>query len=109
MNTDRNETPQPFNRKKIEDSYHKYISLAQEAQKIDRVLSESYYQLAEHYLHSRDDPSNSDRATCAPTPKVGHTLKEAKSDPSGEDAPALPFRGSFLRRNRRSTPRKGGM
>jgi len=111
VSTDRNETSQSFDRKKTEDFYHKYISLAQEAQKSDRVLSESYYQLAEHYLHARNESSNSDHATCSSAKKTGHTSQGAKTDPSGEDGttPASPFRGSFLRRNRRGVPRKGGV
>lgn len=107
MRTSRNETQQPAHKKKIEDSYYKYLSLAQEAQKKDQVLSESYYQLAEYYLHSMNEPSNSlDRSRHSFAKKPGTPPQDRKASHSSEDTVILPFRGSFLRRNRRGMQRR---
>ena len=46
-----------MNRKKAEALYHKYMAMAFESQtKRDRVLFESYYQQAEHYLYLMNHP-----------------------------------------------------
>eukprot|EP01099_Mayorella_cantabrigiensis_P002885 TRINITY_DN2301_c0_g1_i1.p1 TRINITY_DN2301_c0_g1~~TRINITY_DN2301_c0_g1_i1.p1 ORF type:complete len:117 (+),score=4.29 TRINITY_DN2301_c0_g1_i1:202-552(+) len=46
-----------INRKKAEALYHKYMAMAFESQtKRDRVLFESYYQQAEHYLYLMNHP-----------------------------------------------------
>lgn len=127
----REETEQSVNRKKLEDLHYKYINLAKEAQKReDRVLSESYYQRAEYYLHAINELSDSTSIPVArssvrrssPVKKVieDFNLKKTSHEkfPSKQpnahieesdlpqEAIILPFKGSFLRRNRREVQHK---
>jgi len=113
-----------INRKKAEALYHKYMTMAFESQtKRDRVLFESYYQQAEHYLYlmnnpdeclkafrsSFKEPGSEKRLTRHPNLKrisnegrlygrPGINMKEPALPKQRETA--VPFRGSFLRRNR---------
>lgn len=113
-----------MNRKKAEALYHKYMAMAFESQtKRDRVLFESYYQQAEHYLYlmnhpdeclkafrsSFKEPGSEKRMTRNPNLKRSSPggqlyerpevqMKEHASPKGGKTA--VPFRGSFLRRNR---------
>ncbi len=65
----------------------------------DRVLSESYYQRAEYYLHAMNYPSDSiPAAATRPSVKKLHPNTQAKP----QEGKILPFRGSFLRRTRRT-------
>ena len=120
----REETDQFINRKNIEDSYHKYMTLAMESQKKgNRVLSESYYQQAEYYLHLMNNPeerlqafrpvfrksSSGKKIICNPNLKKTSDEEPFYEQPDIQmQDPAspkrggtvLPFRGSFLRRNR---------
>jgi hypothetical protein len=97
----REETHEPINRQQVKDLHLKYMSLAKDAQeKEDRVLSESYYQRAEYYLHAMNYPSDS-LPTATPRPSVGKPRSDNQvKPPKGE---VLPFRGTFLRRNRRNS------
>ena len=120
----REETDQSINRKNIEDLYHKYMTLAMESQKKgNRVLSESYYQQAEYYLHLMNNPeerlqafrpvfkksASGKKIICNPNLKKASGeeplyeqpdthMKESASLKRG--GTVVPFRGSFLRRNR---------
>ncbi|MCE3230839.1 MAG: hypothetical protein K0R52_767 [Alphaproteobacteria bacterium] len=120
------ETKQPTNRGKVESLYNKYITLAKEAQKReDYVLAEGYYQRAEHCLHIMNESSDfvSTPVSRSSTRMVRSVKKEiedlclgrsspeqslsknANSSTEKSDAPdqptVLPFKGHFLRRNRR--------
>lgn len=99
MGTIRKETDQSMNRKKMEDLYNKYVTLAKEVSKgEDRVLRESYYQLAEYYLHALNELGGFVSTT-------DPLVKKETTSPKKEGV-LLPFRGSFLRRSRRVTENK---
>jgi hypothetical protein len=113
-----------MNRKKAEALYRKYMAMAFDCQtKMDRVLFESYYQQAEYYLHLMNNPDEALQAFRSTVRKTApekrltrhHNfkttsgaqtfherpdvhMKESASPKRGETA--VPFRGSFLRRNR---------
>ena len=54
------EISQPISRQNMEALHLKFMALAKDAQeREDRVLSESYYQRAEYYLHAINYPSDS--------------------------------------------------
>ena len=98
----REETDQPMNRQKMKDLHLKYMALAKDAQeREDRVLSESYYQRAEYYLHAINYPSDSIPAA-TPRPSVRKPHSDTQVKPS-QEGKVLPFRGNFLRRNRRNS------
>ncbi len=105
MNTPRERTEQPINRTKVEELHHQYIALAKTAQKNeDRVLSESYYQRAEHYLHLLNETSGSILvSTYAPPIKNPSPVKKVIKDFNLKRTfnKKSPSQGSFLRRNRR--------
>ena len=100
MNIPRERTGQPINRTKVEELHHQYIALAKTAQKNeDRVLSESYYQRAEHYLHLLNETSGAvPVSTYAPSVKNPSPVKKVIKD--------FNLKGSFLRRNRRKVQSK---
>jgi hypothetical protein len=99
MGTIRKETDQSINRKKMEDLYHKYISLAKEAsKKEDRVLAESYYQLAEYYLYTLNELGG--------FISTADSLVKKETSPQKKEGVLLPFRGNFLRRSWRATQDK---
>lgn len=94
-------TGQPINKQKMEGLYLKYINLAKDAQKReDWVLSESYYQRAEYYLHAINYPSDDLPVVTSFPIRKPHSVNQAKLPP--QQAKALPFKGNFLRRNRRN-------
>jgi hypothetical protein len=120
------ETKQPTNRGKVEGLYNKYITLAKEAQKReDYVLAEVYYQRAEHCLHMMNESSDfvSTPVSRSSTRTVRSAKKEIEDLCLGRKSPEqslskhpnlstekpdapdqstlLPFKGHFLRRNRR--------
>ena len=93
-------TERLVNREQIEALHLKYMTLAKDAQeKEDRVLSESYYQRAEYYLHAMNYPSDS-LPTATPRPSVSKPHSDNQVKP--QKGKVLPFRGTFLRRNRRN-------
>ncbi|MCE3230766.1 MAG: hypothetical protein K0R76_17 [Alphaproteobacteria bacterium] len=57
MRTIREEIGESINKKKAQDLYSTYITLALETRKKreNRILFESYYQRAEYYLHLMND------------------------------------------------------
>jgi hypothetical protein len=99
MGTIRKETDQSINRKKMEDLYRKYITLAKDvSKKEDRILAESYYQLAEYYLYALNELGGF-------ISTVDSLVKKETNLPKKEGV-LLPFRGNFLRRSRRATQDK---
>ena len=99
MGTIRKETDQSMNRKKMEDLYNKYVTLAKEVSKgEDRVLRESYYQLAEYYLHALNELGG--------FVSTAHPSVKKETNSSKKEGVLLPFRGSFLRRSRRVAENK---
>lgn len=97
------ESGQPMDRQKMEGLHLKYINLAKDAEKLgDRILSENYYQHAEHCLHAINDPMPSvPIAASRPSVAYSHSYIQAKQPQN--KGKALPFRGSFLRQNRRNS------
>jgi len=116
----RKETEQPIDRTQIDGLHRKYITLAKDAQdRGDRILSESYYQRAEYYLHAMNYPEASLPTVAASSfARASHVARKTTKDlnlgrtaltqPSDtgvklpKEGKVLPFRGSFLRRNRRN-------
>lgn len=95
------QTGQPVNNQKMAGLYIKYINLAKDAEKMeDRILSESYYQHAEHYLHAMSYLSDSIPVATSHSsvnkPHLGNQVKPQKGK-------VFPHRGTFLRRNRRNS------
>lgn len=104
MSKIREEKNQPVNIQEIKDLHLKYVVLAKDAQKReDLVLSESYYQRAEYYLHAMNYPSDS-----LPTTTPHQAVRQVHSDvqvKQTQEGKVLPFRGNFLRRKRGFLPR----
>jgi hypothetical protein len=126
MHTMREKTDQPINRK-MEGLHLKYINLAKDAQdRGDQVLSESYYQRAEYYLHAMNASGDCVLTLAAHCPSVSGSvaikkviknlnLKKVLDEmPSSQQSNTLTgkpgssqgrkilsSRVSFLRRNRR--------
>lgn len=99
----REETGQPINRENMKALHLKYMALAEDARKReDRVLSESYYQRAEYYLHATNYPSDS-LAAATPYLSIKKPYLGNRAKPSPQEDKVLPFRGNFLRRNRRNS------
>lgn len=97
------EISQPTNKQMVEGLYLKYINLAKDATKMeDRVLSESYYQRAEYYLHAINYLSDS-LPTATPYPSIRKPYLGNQVKPPSQEGKVLPFRGNFLRRNRRNS------
>jgi hypothetical protein len=98
----REETGQPINRQNMKALHLKYMALAKDAQeREDRVLSESYYQRAEYYLHAINYSSDS-LPTATPYPSIRKPYLGNQVKPPSQEGKVLPFRGNFLRRNRRN-------
>ena len=117
-------TSENMNRKKAEALYHKYMAMAFDSQtKRDRVLFESYYQQAEHYLYLMNNPDECLKAfrssfkephfkkQVIPRSSLKKTSDEGrlyerpsvhmKEPASLKGEAAVPFRSNFLRRNQR--------
>ena len=81
-----------------EDEYRKFMTLALDAQKGgDGVLSQRYYQQAEYYLHLINNPDERLQVSHSSFKKPASGKKITRNP---DIHSVVPFRGSFLRRNR---------
>jgi hypothetical protein len=102
----RQESDQPINTQSMKALHLKYMALAKDAQvREDRVLSESYYQRAEYYLHAINYPSDSIPVSATPNPSIRKPHPNNQVESPSQEGNVLPFRRNFLRRKRGFLPR----